>query len=362
MFILKGKLLRFTKDIINPVKIILLSILFLVLVILIKYKPVYLVTLSGETLGYVTEKSELDNKINEYINTKEGTVALIDIEVMPEYTLDLVSRNEETKENEILEEIEKTAVITYRTYGVSVNGEIKTEVDTEAEALDIINNLGQDVEEGVDFELGYTEIYTTEENTSVPEDKALEVVSEIKTAKVTEYEEEQARIAAEKAAAEAAAREAARKAAEAKKSTAVATSSASYGSHGSVNGIAISNPLKTSPLITSRFGERSSSRSSSHTGLDLAVSLGTSIYPIASGTVVTASYQGSYGNMIVIDHGNGVQSYYAHCNSINVSVGESVTTDTVIGTVGSTGNSTGPHLHLEIRINGVAYNPQNYLY
>ena len=66
--------------------------------------------------------------------------------------------------------------------------------------------------------------------------------------------------------------------------------------------------------------------------------------------------------MIVIDHGNGVQSYYAHCNSINVSVGSSVTTDTVIGTVGSTGNSTGPHLHLEIRINGVAYNPQNYLY
>lgn len=77
---------------------------------------------------------------------------------------------------------------------------------------------------------------------------------------------------------------------------------------------------------------------------------------------MSASYQGSYGNLIIIDHGNGVQSYYAHCNSINVSSGATVTVDTVIGTVGSTGNSTGPHLHLEIRVNGAITNPQNYLY
>lgn len=360
MFILKGKLLRFTKDIINPVKIILLSAIFLILVILIKYKPVYAVTLSGKTLGYVTEKSDLENKINEYINTKEGTVALIDIEVMPEYTFDLVSKDEETKEEEILEEVEETAVITYKTYGVTVNGEVKTEVDTETEALELINNLSE-VEDGVDFDLGFTEIYTVEQDNSVTEEEATEVVSEIKVAKVTEYEEEQARIAAEKAAEEAAAAEAARQAA-IQAASAVALSSTTYSSSGNVNGIAISNPIKTSVIISSRFGEVSSSRSSTHTGLDLAVSLGTSIYSIASGTVTSASYQGSYGNLIIIDHGNGVQSYYAHCNSINVSVGDSVTADTVIGTVGSTGNSTGPHLHLEIRINGVAYNPQNYLY
>ena len=66
--------------------------------------------------------------------------------------------------------------------------------------------------------------------------------------------------------------------------------------------------------------------------------------------------------MIIIDHGNGIQSWYAHCNSLNVGVGSSVTTDTLIATVGSTGNSTGPHLHLEVRVNGVAYNPQNYVY
>ena len=370
MFILKGKILHFTKEIINPLKIILLTIIFIALIICIKYKPVYTVTLAGETLGYVAEKAELENEINEYINTTEGTVALIDIEVMPEYSLELVSRDEVTEETEILETIESTAVITYKTYGVTVNGEVKTEVDTEEEASAIINSLSQDVEEGVDFELGYTEIYTIEEDNSVSEDEAIQIVSEIKTAKVTEYEEEQARIAAEKATTAEAATKAKAVAAAKKASSSTSTSSSVStststtvsGSYGSVNGIAISNPLKTSALITSRFGERSSSRSSSHTGLDLSVSLGTSIYPIASGTVITASYQGSYGNMVIIDHGNGVQSYYAHCNSLNVSVGQTVTTNTVIATVGSTGNSTGPHLHLEIRINGVAYNPQNYLY
>ena len=66
--------------------------------------------------------------------------------------------------------------------------------------------------------------------------------------------------------------------------------------------------------------------------------------------------------MIVITHGNGVQTYYGHCSKLIASVGQEVSQGQVIAAVGSTGNSTGPHLHLEIRVNGVAYNPQNYLY
>ena len=70
-FILKGKLKHYTKDVIKTLEIVFLSILFIALIILIKYKPVYTVTLSGETLGYVKEKSDLENRINEYINKKE---------------------------------------------------------------------------------------------------------------------------------------------------------------------------------------------------------------------------------------------------------------------------------------------------
>ena len=66
--------------------------------------------------------------------------------------------------------------------------------------------------------------------------------------------------------------------------------------------------------------------------------------------------------MIVISHGNGVETYYAHCDKIYVKAGTTINQGDVIGAVGTTGNSTGYHLHLEVRVNGVAYNPQNYVY
>jgi murein DD-endopeptidase MepM/ murein hydrolase activator NlpD len=337
----------------------MLSISFLTIVFFAKYKPVYKVTVAGSTLGYVKEKTDFENKLTEYINHREGTIVLIDIENMPEYSLSLISRSMKTSEDDILDTIEQTAVITYKTYAITVNGETINEVDTEAEAQEIISNLQTDLQDGVEFELGMAEIYKTEQ-TSVSEETALSQLNEIKLAKTTEYEEEQARIEAERIAAEEAAKaEAARKAALAySSSSSLATSTGS----GNISGISISNPLRIGYLVTSRFGEVSSRRSSTHTGLDLAVSLGTPIYPISSGTVTFAGWQGSYGNMVIIDHGDGIQSWYAHCNSIIVSVGDTVTTDTNIATVGNTGNSTGPHLHLEIRVNGNAVNPQNYLY
>ena len=125
-------------------------------------------------------------------------------------------------------------------------------------------------------------------------------------------------------------------------------------------GISLIKPI--SGTISSRFGARSSIRSSVHTGLDIAASKGTPIKAAAGGTVIYSGWKGSLGKLVVIDHGNGVETYYAHCNSLVASKGETVSQGQVIAYVGSTGNSTGPHLHLEIRVNGVAKNPQNYLY
>jgi murein DD-endopeptidase MepM/ murein hydrolase activator NlpD len=315
MFILKGWL-KHTKDIIKPLKITILSISFLAVVFFVKYKPVYTVTVDGDTLGYVKEKTDLESELTKYINHREGTIALIDIENMPEYSFELVSRSTKTSEADILDTIEQTAIITYKTYAITVNGETINEVDTEAEAQEIISNLQADLKEGVEFELGMAEIYKTEQ-TSVSEETALSQLNEIKLAKTTAYEEEQARMEAERIAAEEAAKaEAAKKAAAYSSYSSVATSTGS----GNINGISISNPLKISYLVTSRFGEVSSRRSSTHTGLDLAVSLGTPIYPISEGTVTFAGWQGSYGNMIIVDHGDGIQSWYAHCNSLLVSV------------------------------------------
>ena len=117
-----------------------------------------------------------------------------------------------------------------------------------------------------------------------------------------------------------------------------------------------------SGTITSRFGAKSSRRVSAHTGLDIAAPTGTKIKAAAAGTVTFSGYKGSYGYLTVIKHADGVETYYGHCSKLYYQAGTQVAQGQVIAEVGNTGNSTGSHLHLEIRVNGVAYNPQNYLY
>lgn len=125
-------------------------------------------------------------------------------------------------------------------------------------------------------------------------------------------------------------------------------------------GITLIEPVQG--RITAKYGEKSSVRSSVHTGLDIAAPGGTPIKAAASGTVVFSGRKGSFGKMLVISHGNGVQTYYAHCSKLLANVGDKVSQGEVIANVGSTGNSTGNHLHLEVRVNGQSYNPQKYVY
>jgi len=118
----------------------------------------------------------------------------------------------------------------------------------------------------------------------------------------------------------------------------------------------------TSGSITARYGSRSSRWSSgSHTGLDFASSVGTPIYAADSGKVTFAGWKGSYGYMVILNHGNGYETYYAHCSKLCARVGQTVEKGELIAKVGSTGNSTGAHCHFEVRYNGVAKNPESYL-
>jgi murein DD-endopeptidase MepM/ murein hydrolase activator NlpD len=87
---------------------------------------------------------------------------------------------------------------------------------------------------------------------------------------------------------------------------------------------------------------------------------GSPIYAADGGVVTASSYQGSYGNLIVLNHGNGLETYYAHCESMLVSIGDVVAQGQQIGTVGISGNATGYHLHFEVRVNGAYQNPLNY--
>jgi murein DD-endopeptidase MepM/ murein hydrolase activator NlpD len=102
--------------------------------------------------------------------------------------------------------------------------------------------------------------------------------------------------------------------------------------------------------------------SSIHQAIDIGGQLGNPVYAADSGVVVYAGWSNfGYGNLLVIDHGNGWQTAYAHLSSIGVSCGQSVGRGTLIGALGSTGNSTGPHLHFEMSINGVKVNPLDYV-
>ena len=116
--------------------------------------------------------------------------------------------------------------------------------------------------------------------------------------------------------------------------------------------------------ISSRYGLRNPTTVTvpkNHTGIDLAETTGTKIVSATDGTVILNSSKGDYGNHLKIQNGDAT-FIYAHCSKLYVEVGDKVSQGETIAAVGSTGNSTGPHLHLEIRVNGVAYNPQNYVY
>ena len=98
-----------------------------------------------------------------------------------------------------------------------------------------------------------------------------------------------------------------------------------------------------------------------HTGIDISAPMGTNFLSAAHGMVVKAEYNRAYGNMVIIDHGGGVQTLYAHGSSIEVQVGQIVNAGDTVIKVGSTGYSTGPHAHFEIRINGQTVNPLDYI-
>jgi murein DD-endopeptidase MepM/ murein hydrolase activator NlpD len=133
----------------------------------------------------------------------------------------------------------------------------------------------------------------------------------------------------------------------------IQVASVSRGS-GQVSGLSL--PLRS--RINSYYGYRGGEF---HTGIDYAGSTGDPYVAAGAGTVVSAGWNGNYGYSILIDHGNGVQTRYAHSSKLLVSAGQSVSKGQTIGLVGATGRATGPHLHFEVIVNGDTVNPNNYL-
>lgn len=319
-FILKKKLLYHTKNSAKCISLFIFLLIVIIGIILFKYKPAYAVTISGEVVGYVGDKVEFESKINDEILNHTGNVAIVSLNAFPEYKLSLVSRTEELNENEIVNSIKDNAEITYRYYAVTFNDKIEGYLNTLEEAEQLVEEIKKENNGNLDLNLGIREYYTI----NVDDAKNIEENSDIVVAK------EQIQYSIDKEAR-------------------------------TVNGIYLAT-VPVQGVITSRFAAIESVRVGAHTGLDIGAASGSKIYAVSDGVVKYAAPMGTYGNLVVVSHGNGVETYYAHCSKILVSVGQQVSSGDNIALVGSTGNSTAPHLHLEIRINGSPVNPQRYLY
>ena len=306
--------------------------------IMLIYKPIYSVTLNGEFIGYCTDKTEMQNRINAYMDEGSGeNVAFVEISDLPEYNICLLKKGLTTDDDGIFNKVISGGKNYYTYYALVEDDKEKLYVKTLEEAEKTLEELKDKKSANID-DITIEEKYDTE----------LAKLSSKEDAVSKLYKEEKKHYNRVMLAST-------------NRSISTRVSTSTKISSGKANlGIKLIEPVKG--VITGRYADISSVRSSAHTGLDIAAPRGTKISAAASGTVVFAGTKGSFGKMVVISHGNGVQTYYAHCSSLLVSKGDTVKQGQAIAKVGKTGNATGNHLHFEVRVNGQSYNPQKYIY
>lgn len=328
-----GRIAVFARTSVRLIVLIILSVFLIIGAVAFFYNPTYAVSINGETIGYTSDKSSLQARINEHLSAnKEDNIAFVQVDAMPTYKLCLLKKGITTNDDEIYEKVTEDGTTYYKYYAITDDKKEKVYVSTFKEAEEIVDKLKDKNSANID-DIGIVEKYNTKKKEFTSVSKSVAKLYEKKPVVVQ---------------------------------TTYATPSASNYSSGRSSakvslGMSLIRPV--SGIITSRFGSNDSVRSHSHSGIDIAAPRGTAIKAAASGTVTYSGNAGDgYGNYVVISHGNGVQTLYGHCSQLLVSKGQKVSQGEVIAKVGSTGNSTGNHLHLEVRKNGITYNPQNYVY
>lgn len=306
--------------------IVAISAILITGIISIFYKPTYAVTLNGEFVGYTSDKNKLQKEINEYMKGQmTKNIAFVDIETLPEYSLCFVKRESVDSTDSIIEKVKEQGTTYYEYYAIMLKDEEKYYVASKEEAEEVIDTLKKKDSSNIK-DIGYNPVYNTELKEYTDKDT---IVAGLYKKKVV-YNDA------------------------ATWGTGITTAKIDLG------GVNLIKPISGGYTITSRFGTRSSGM---HKGLDVAAPAGTMIHAAEAGTVKYSGWSNTgYGYCVLIAHANGVETLYGHCSELYVSVGQYVAQGETIAAVGSTGNSTGNHLHLEIRLNGVRLNPQHYLY
>ncbi len=306
--------------------------LFTLLMFLI-YRPTYKISFKGKFIGYSRDVFNIKNKIQESIFNGDDEVAYYQIDEKPEYEFTFMKAQFVPDDEKIIEEIKEEATPVYKTYAVKENDEIKARVATYSEASKILSELKKkesDNLEDITIELQYEK----EEPKLVKTDK---VVADL-------YVEKPEPVY-----------------------TPIYRDYAYLSRSAGISNVRMDLPVSfTLPvgtgIISTKFLDPYYGFGI-HKGIDIATYGGESIpmRAAASGTVVSCGWDGQYGNVLEIDHGGGVITLYAHASSLSVSNGETVSAGQYIGDTGSTGLSTGNHLHFEVIYNGIKLNPEYYI-
>ncbi len=298
----------------------------------------YKVSIKDQEIGYFKEKNDINRYIEEIKIEKNNNIAFIEFKEQPTIELELVSRKNKISEEDIKNNIEKNITVEYSTYAITYKGKNIEYVSSIENAEKVVEKLKEKYDIKTIDQIGILQVYSDNYN-DIKAKSSKKVVKKLKKVVNTDKKKESVKVA------------------KTKTSFKVSTTP-------KISGVKFKvKPL--SGIITSRFGGRKSPGgigSTNHKGLDIAAKMGTTIRAAASGTVKFAGYKGSLGNLIIINNGNGVETYYAHCSKLYVSKGQKVKAGDKIAAVGKTGAATGPHLHFEIHVNGTAINPQKYLY
>ncbi len=325
MFIISEVNLRMINILKNVSKIVAVVIAMLILTLLIvvmTYKPVYKVTMAQDVVGYIDNKEEFVNKIDNFINQKDENIAYVDMQEEPQYSFMLVEREKYIDNEKAYEKVISYADVYTRVHTVFAD-------DVEIAMLPIQDDIESLLNQIVET-VGNTNVTFTikEAHLIAPE---VSTLNDLVALVEEQYKEVVKRPAL---------------------ATVKKTSEGTY----IETGIEFETPLRGT--ITSRYGYRGSEF---HTGLDIAKPMNTPIYAAATGEVIYSGVKGSYGRIVIIQHADNVITYYAHCNKLLVEQGDFVLSGTQIATIGMTGRTTGPHLHFEVRINGQTVDPEKYI-
>ena len=372
--------------------IAILAAIVILSILQIAYSQTYEVSLNGKVIGYTRDKVVLQKRINDYINSGNGDdVAFVEVDTLPTYKAVLLKRNIKTNDEEILNKVVESGIAYYKYYAIAVDNqekaylktfgeaekviqELKNKKSTNADSLGIIEKYAKkqvaEKEIATQVSQSETKVADTGATSDVPVDSdgdsdELPDVKELTEVKLASVDDSINQLYVQQKSTSRSAKNARTSSTGSKSSTYEQRAKVVDNSQTGVKtdlGVTLIKPISSGYTITSRFGWRSRDN---HPGLDVAAPRGTAIKAAAGGTVIFAgsgSPYGGYGNIVVIQSNSSTAIRYAHCSKIYVRRGEVVEQGQVIAAVGSTGISTGNHLHFEIRYNGKKIDPQKYVY